>query len=98
MAHVSAAVQLGSTRRRQAPLPPGSPWYKRLWRGWQRVAHAFGDVLSRVVTTLMYLVGVTPFAIGVRLFSDPLELKPRPSRWTPLPPQPSSLDEARRGL
>ena len=93
----SPAVQLGSTRREPAPLPPGAPFYKHLWRGWQRVARAIGRLLSRVITTLVYFVAVTPFALGSRLFSDPLELRRRPVRWTPLSPA-ADIEEARKGF
>ncbi len=92
----SPAIQLGSTRR-DKPLAPDAPWYRRLWHGWQKVARWIGTLLSRIITTIMYFVAVTPFAIGVKLFSDPLEMKPRPSHWTPLPP-PGGLDDARRGF
>jgi hypothetical protein len=97
MATHSAAIQLGSTRR-ETPLPPGAPFYKHLWRGWQRIARWIGNLLSRIVTTVAYLVVVPLFGIGVRLFSDPLALKPQPSQWTPVPPPPASLDEARTGF
>jgi hypothetical protein len=93
----SPAVQLGSTRRESA-LPPDAPLYKRLWRGWQRVARAIGNLFSRIVTTLAYVVVLPIFALGIKLFADPLGLKPGPARWTPLPPVPSDLEEARRGL
>jgi len=94
---VSPAVQLGSTRR-QEPLPPGAPWYRRLWRGWQRVVRAIGNLLSRTITSFAYLVVVPPFALGVRLFSDPLGLRPGPARWSVIPPAPAGLEEARRGF
>lgn len=93
----SPAVQLGSTRRESPPLPPGAPFYKHLWRAWQRVARAIGTLLSRVVVTLVYFVAVTPFALGSRLFSDPLGLRRRPVRWVPLSP-PADIEEARRGF
>ncbi len=97
MTHGSPAVQLGSTRREQ-PLAPGAPFHKKLWHYWQKVARAFGNLLSRVVTSFAYIVAVTPFAIVVRLSSDPLELRPHTPHWTPLPPQPASMDEARQGF
>jgi len=93
----SAAVQLGSTRRFK-PLAPDAPFYKRLWRGWQIVARFIGDILSRIVTSVAFLVLLPLFALGVRLFSDPLQLKPRPPHWAPLPPAPASVDEARVGF
>jgi hypothetical protein len=68
-----------------------------LWRAWQRVARAIGTLLSRVVVTLVYFVAVTPFALGSRLFSDPLGLRRRPVRWVPLSP-PADIEEARRGF
>jgi hypothetical protein len=93
----SAAVQLGSTRR-LTPLAPGTPWYKRLWRGWVIVSRWIGDIISRAVTTLMFLIALPAFAIGVRLFADPLELKPKAPHWVPLTPGPGGLDEAKRGF
>jgi hypothetical protein len=54
-------------------------------------------LIARVVTTVVYFVVVPPFALGARLFSDPLELKPGPAHWTPLPPSPG-MDDARRGF
>jgi hypothetical protein len=93
----SPAVQLGSTRR-IAPLPANAPFYKRLWRAWQAVARVIGDLLSRIVTSAAFIVLLPLFALGVRLFSDPLELKPRTPRWIPLPPPPQNVDEARVGF
>ena len=93
----SPAVQLGSTRREE-PLPPGAPFYKHLWRGWQQVARWIGNQLSRVVTTLAYVVVIPLFALGVRMFADPLALKPQSPRWSPLPPGPKNIEEARVGL
>ena len=97
MGFTSAAVQLGSTRR-ETPLPPGAPFYKHLWRGWQRIARLIGNLLSRIVTSFAYIVVLPLFAIGVRLFSDPLQLKPGPAHWIPLPPPPTSVEEAQGGL
>ena len=97
MGFTSAAGQLGSTRR-EIPLPPGAPFYKHLWRGWQKIARFIGNILSRIVTSLGYVVVMPLFAIGVRMFSDPLQLKPGPAHWTPLPPQPASVEEAQSGL
>ncbi|OGF14485.1 MAG: hypothetical protein A2W00_04750 [Candidatus Eisenbacteria bacterium RBG_16_71_46] len=96
MASSSPAVQLASARR-ETPLPPGAPFYRRLWHGWQRIARAFGMLLSRTVTTVIYFVAVTPFALGLKLFSDPLELKPGSAHWTSVPPD-TGIDDARRGF
>ena len=50
------------------------------------------------MTTLGYLIVLPLFAIGVRMFSDPLQLKPGPAHWTPLPPPPASVEEAQSGF
>lgn len=92
----SAAVQLGSTRRVK-PLPANAPFYRRLWHGWQRVARVLGNVLSRIVTSLGFLL-LLPFSLGIRIFADPLQLKPTKPQWTPLPPAPTTVDEARVGF
>jgi hypothetical protein len=83
--------------RTEPALAPGAPFYKRLWRGWKRVGRAVGMLVSRITVTILYFVVVTPFAIGVRLFSDPLELAPGPTHWKSLPP-PAGIEEARRGF
>jgi len=97
MPSVSPAIQLGSSQRGPAPLPPGAPFYEHLWRGWKRLGRAVGTFISRVVLTVAYFVAVTPFAIAARLSSDPLSLKPGPARWTPIPPT-SVIEDARHGF
>lgn len=97
MALNSAAVQLGSTRREKT-LAPGAPFHKRLWHGWQKVARWIGNLLSRVVTSVAFIVVLPLFAVFVRLLADPLQLKRGPARWAPLDPEPDSIADARRGL
>jgi hypothetical protein len=48
------------------------------------VAHVIGNVQARVLLTLFYFVVVPPFALIVKLATDPLGLRPpRPgSFWT----------------
>ena len=46
-------------------------------RGWMRLAHAISKVTTPIVMGIMYLVVMTPFGIGRRLFGgNPLEHKP----------------------
>ena len=97
MALHSAAVQLGSDQR-EAPLPPDAPFYKHLWRGWQRIARALGNLLSRIVTTIAYFAVIPWFSLFVRGSTDPLDLKPKPSRWHSCSKDPTSIEEARHGF
>jgi len=48
-----------------------------LWQGWKSVAHKIGDFQARLILTIFYFVVLAPFAMGVRIFSDPLQLKSR---------------------
>lgn len=48
---------------------------KDFWHGWKAFGHFLGDLLARVVLTVFYFTVFVPFAIGVRLFGDPLHIK-----------------------
>lgn len=48
---------------------------KWLWRRWLSVARKIGEFQSRAILTIFYFVFVAPFALGIKLFSDPLRLK-----------------------
>ncbi|MCC7519316.1 MAG: hypothetical protein IT578_09050 [Verrucomicrobiae bacterium] len=67
------------------------PIFRRLWHIWVRFGHWLGDVMSWVWMPLFYFVIALPFALGVRIFSDPLGTRRRSagsSHWHPkkLPP------------
>jgi hypothetical protein len=73
---------------------------KALWRKWLVVAHAIGRVNSHIIMMLVYFLFMTPFAVAVRWFADPLRLRAQPG-WQPVPvstvsPAPTLLDVARR--
>jgi hypothetical protein len=57
---------------------------KTLWRGWLVVARTIGHVQSFIILSLVYFVVMAPFAVVVRLFSDPLDAKEADS-WQRLP-------------
>ncbi|MEW6143988.1 MAG: hypothetical protein AB1598_03110 [Thermodesulfobacteriota bacterium] len=48
---------------------------RRIWEGWKKIARKIGDFNARVILTIFYLVLLMPFAILVKLFTDPLEIK-----------------------
>jgi hypothetical protein len=55
---------------------------KALWRGWLTVAKKIGRVQSQLILTLIYFVILAPFALAVRLFLDPMDLRgTRSWRW-----------------
>jgi len=90
----SPAIQFASGLR-ETPLAQDAPLYRRLWRGWKRIVRAVGTLFSRTVLTVVYFIGLLPFAIALRRSSDPLQLRPAPATWTPLSPA-GGLEQAKR--
>lgn len=54
---------------------------KRTWRAWKHIAHKIGNFQARVLLTVFYALLMFPFGMAVRLFSDPLRVKRRPTQW-----------------
>lgn len=68
----------------------------RLWDAWKRLGKAIGHVQAKIVLALFYAIFVFPFGIMVRLFSDPLRIKKRPSEWLDYPDKACDMQWARR--
>jgi hypothetical protein len=57
---------------------------KNLWKWWKRVARKIGDFQARIILTIFYFIILGPFALAVRLWSDPLAIKTSTTRgWHP---------------
>ena len=71
---------------------------KEAWQTWKRVAEKIGHFQARLLWGFLYFVVVAPFAVGMKLFADPLQIKKRrsPSWWLEHPRQTLTLEEARR--
>ena len=50
---------------------------KWLWTRWKAIAHKIGDFQARGILSLFYFIVLAPFALGVKILSDPLQLKSR---------------------
>lgn len=48
---------------------------RRLWEGWKRIARKIGDFNARVILTIFYFILLMPFALLIKLLTDPLEIK-----------------------
>lgn len=66
------------------------------WERWKIIGEVFGDFQGRLFAVLFYFTLFVPFALGVRLLSDPLHLRARLSRWLDRAPVEYSLDDARK--
>jgi hypothetical protein len=71
---------------------------RETWYAWKRIAERIGHFQARVLWGFLYFVLVTPFALGVKIFADPLRIRRRSSSswWLEHPRQTSTLEEARR--
>jgi hypothetical protein len=71
---------------------------KLLWVRWKAVAHKIATFQSRALLFVFYYVVLAPFALGMRLASDPLRLRPdAPGGWLPRPaPDDDATLSARR--
>jgi len=71
---------------------------RRLWQGWASFSKRAGDFQSRVLLSVFFFILVSPFALAVKIFSDPLRIKYRSkdSLWSPKPKTKVDLEQFRR--
>ena len=70
---------------------------RRGWEAWKRFGQFIGDAIARVVLTVFYFTLFMPFALGVRLWGDPLAIRPHlRAKWLERRTQDLTLDDARR--
>jgi hypothetical protein len=76
----------------------GGAWstYKKAWAAWKNLAHKIGNFQARVVLSIFYAIGVLPFGLAARLFSDPLRIKKKPTEWLDHPDEAYDLEWARK--
>jgi nitrate reductase gamma subunit len=72
--------------------------FKKRWQSWNEFSKRMGSFQSRILLSLFFFVFVSPFAIAVKMFSDPLHLKyqSRTSWWIPKKEIRNELEEFRR--
>jgi hypothetical protein len=71
--------------------------FKQLWLGWKAFARRIVDIQAKLFLTFFYFLVVAPFAIGVKLLANPLNLlEKRHSNWVSKTVDKRGLEEARR--
>ena len=100
-------VGAGLTRLRRARYPdqrekarttaPETSGLRRWWEGWKVFAAEMGNYQGRTLLAFFYFIVVTPFAIPLRLFGDPLRLRrvSGSSSWVERQPVGQGLEKAR---
>ncbi len=66
------------------------------WHRWQIIGEVFNNLVGRAIAVLFYFTIFVPFAVAVRLLSDPLHVRKPRSKWLDRSPVGSTLDDARR--
>lgn len=69
---------------------------QRLWRAWQDYFSVVGSFQSRIFLSLFFFIVVTPFALAVKAFSDPLRINYRgnESHWLPKTVSKADLEQS----
>ncbi len=49
---------------------------RMVWKRWKRFGKRIGDLQARALLTVFYFVLLSPFALALRRWSDPLAIKP----------------------
>jgi len=70
---------------------------RRAWERWRKGAHAIGVVQTRFIMFTIYIFAVLPTGVLMRMFRDPLHLRPQKGgNWVPIEPHKPDLESARR--
>jgi len=70
---------------------------RKVWEAWKRFGQFMGDMLGRLVLTIFYFTLFVPFGLGVRLFGDPLAMRPSSRvKWVERTTHDLTLEDSRR--
>ena len=70
---------------------------RKVWQAWKRIGQFIGDQVGRLVLTIFYFTLFVPFALGVRLFGDPMGIGPNVrAKWLERTTHDLTLDDSRR--
>jgi NADH:ubiquinone oxidoreductase subunit 3 (subunit A) len=73
------AKRSSSATEKDLDYPSG--FVRRHWTQWKHFGQRMGSFQSRVLLSFLYFILVSPFALAVKWFSDPLRIK-HPSQGT----------------
>jgi hypothetical protein len=70
---------------------------RAFWEAWKRFGRFMGNIITRIILTLLYFTIFLPFGIGARLFTDPLQIKEeRNESWNQRKTGDKTLEELTR--
>jgi len=71
---------------------------KKLWHTWNNFSKRMGGFQSKIILSLFFFIFVSPIAIAVKIFSDPLNIKYKTtkSHWLTKKEIKADLEQSRR--
>ncbi len=54
--------------------------FKKLWQSWKDFSKRIGSFQSRIILSLFFFIFILPFAIALKMISDPLRIKQQSSK------------------
>jgi hypothetical protein len=70
---------------------------RAFWEVWKRFGRFMGNLVTRLILTILYFTVFLPFGIGARLFTDPLQIKSdRRESWNQRQTHDKTLEEVTR--
>lgn len=70
---------------------------RKVWQAWKRFGQFMGDLIGRLVLTVFYFTLFMPFGLGVRLWGDPLAIRPLShAKWLERSTHDVTLENSRR--
>ena len=70
----------------------------KVWKLWKQIGRVIGDFIGRFILSVFYFTIALPFGVGMRIFSDPLKIRPddAPSFWLQRETEDCVLENARK--
>jgi len=72
-------VRSSMPRKPEAPNIAKVSFFRRTWEAWNGFSRRMGGFQSRILLSFFFFLVVAPFAVAVKLFSDPLRFRCRSS-------------------
>ena len=71
---------------------------KNLWQNWKDFSKRMGSFQSKIILSFFFFIFVSPFALAVKVFSDPLRIKHpgSQSHWLPKKEIKTDLEQYKR--
>ncbi len=71
--------------------------FKKIWRAWRKIGQFIGNTIGYIISTVLYIVFVTPVGIVIRIFTDYFNIKNKSSsNWTVKEQKDLSMDDMRK--